>query len=544
MGRALPVAARPGAYPTIAHALADAGDDAVIAIAAGVYPETIELTGRRVSLVAADGAEVVLDGSGAEGPLVVARRGALTLRGIELVAAAGAVDATDVELTMDRCVVTGGRGPAISVRGTAEFAVTGCTITDAEQGVVIESAPGLLADTTISEVTGDGVLVGVGAAPAIRDCVVDACGLRGIYVYQYSRPVIDNCEVSNTGAEGIAVAHHSSPELRRCSVHDVRGAGIAFGPGCGGTVSGHRLDNTAEPGLVIADGATTAVVEDLTATTQLGQGLEDLLSDLDAMIGLPTVKAEVRALVDELAVNDWRRKAGLPVGGAGHHLVFTGAPGTGKTTVARVYGRLLKALGVLPNGEFLEVTRRDLVGQYIGHTAEKTAQVFEQAMGGVLFIDEAYTLTRQGAAGGDFGQEAVDMLVKLMEDHRDAVAVIIAGYTDEIAEFMSANPGLASRFGKTVEFEDYGPDQMIDILALMAKSGGYDLDRVSSHQALAGHFERIATDPHFGNARDARRLFEGMRTAQSQRLRTFGRMPTVDEMRALELTDVLAVIDQ
>lgn len=210
MARTLPVAARPGAYPTIAAALADAGDDAVITIAAGRYPETIELTGRRVSLVAADRAEVVIDGSGAAVPVVIARRGALTLRGIELTAAAGAIDATDVELTVDRCVLTGGRGPAISVRGTAAFTVTGCTISDAEQGVVIESAPGLLADTTISEVTGDGVLAGVGAAPTIRDCVVDACGLRGIYVYQYSRPVIENCEVTNTGAEGIAVANHSA----------------------------------------------------------------------------------------------------------------------------------------------------------------------------------------------------------------------------------------------------------------------------------------------------------------------------------------------
>ncbi|GAB3465147.1 right-handed parallel beta-helix repeat-containing protein [Actinophytocola sediminis] len=538
-GRTLQVGSRPGAYPTVAHALADAGHDAVIVIAAGVYRETIELTGRRVSLVAVDGAQVVLDGGGGEVPVVAASRGALTLRGIELAASAGAIEATDVELTVDRCVLTGGRGPAISVRGSAEFTVTGCTISDAEQGMVIEGAPGLLADTTITEVTGDGVIVGVGAAPRIRDCVVDACGLRGIYVYQYARPVIEDCEVANTGAEGIAVAHHSTPEILRCSVHDVRGVGIAFGPGCGGSVTGHQVANTAEPGLSIADGATVTVVEQAPAAPG-GSGLDDLLNDLDGMIGLPSAKAEVRALVDELQVNDWRRRAGLPVGGASHHLVFTGAPGTGKTTVARLYGKLLKALGVLPKGEFLEVSRRDLVGQYIGHTAEKTALVFERAMGGVLFIDEAYTLSRQ-AAGGDFGQEAIDMLVKLMEDHRDQVAVIIAGYTDEIIEFMSVNPGLASRFGKTIEFENYGPDEMVDILALMADGGGYDLDRASD-PVLAEHFASIANDPGFGNARDARRLFENMRKAQSQRLRGVGRMPSVDELRAMGTADALAAI--
>ncbi|TCO54776.1 right-handed parallel beta-helix repeat-containing protein [Actinocrispum wychmicini] len=536
-GRILLVGQRPGAYPTIGHALADSPDGAVISIAEGTYAETLDLTNARVTLAAAQGARVIIDGTGVGRPVLRARNGSLTLQGIDLRADCGAIAVDDVELTVHRCTITGGRGPAIVVRGSTPFDVVACTLTEAEQGIVIEGCPGQLTDTTISDVTGDGVIVGLGADPTIRDCTVTGCGLRGIYVYQYARPVIEGCEISHAGAEGIAVAHQSAPVIRRCSVSDVRGVGIGFAAGCGGTVEACKVANTAQPGIAVADGATPTV----TAAKQDGpvdEQLDALLAELDGMIGLPGVKAEVRALVDELQVNDWRRKAGLPVGQASHHLIFAGAPGTGKTTVARIYGKLLNAMGVLPFGQFREVSRRDLVGQYIGHTAEKTTVVFEEARGGVLFIDEAYTLSR-AAGSGDFGQEAIDTLVKLMEDHRDEVAVIVAGYTGEMVDFLAANPGLASRFGKTVEFENYSPDELLGIVGRMVTAGDYQLDRTAD-QVLVDYFERIADDPNFGNARDARRLFESMRKAQAQRLRHLGRMPDVDELRGLLVDDVLA----
>jgi hypothetical protein len=423
----------------------------------------------------------------------------------------------------------------------SDFQVTRCAIAGAEQGVVIESASGRLEDTTIEDVTGDGIVVGMGADPVIRNCVVTGCGQRGMYVYQYARPVIEGCEISRTGNEGIAVAHHSAPVLRRCVVRDARGAGIAFASGCGGSVSACRVDNTALPAIAIADGATTTVVAGASANPggAKAQGLDEMLAELDAMIGLPGVKAEVHALVDELQVNEWRRTAGLSVGAAGHHLIFAGAPGTGKTTVARIYGKLLKELGVLSRGQFREVSRRDLVGQYIGHTAEKTSVVFEESKGGVLFIDEAYTLSRSAGSGGDYGQEAIDTLVKLMEDHRDEVAVIVAGYTGEMVDFLSANPGLASRFGKTIEFENYAPAELLGIVGRIVSAGDYELDRAAD-PVLIDFFRRIAGEVNFGNARDARRLFEGMRKSQSQRLRLLGRMPTVAELRSLLVDDVLA----
>jgi hypothetical protein len=442
-------------------------------------------------------------------------------------------------LTVEKCRVASRTRPAITVHASTAFTIDQCTVTGAETGIVVEGASGRILDTGITEIAGDGIVVALGSDPLIRGCTITACGGRGVYVYQYSRPELTDTEIARTGADGIGVAHGSTPVVRRVNVHDTRGSAMSFAPGCGGQVEGCRTDNTGLPAIAIADGATVEVIEKATARpAEAGGPLEELLYDLDGMVGLPEVKAEVHALVDEIQVNEWRRSAGLTVGGVSHHLIFAGAPGTGKTTVARVYGKLLKALGVLPHGGFTEVSRRDLVGQYIGHTAEKTSAVFEKSLGGVLFIDEAYTLSRSAGTGGDFGQEAIDALVKLMEDHRDDIAIIVAGYTAEMDDFLAANPGLASRFSKTIEFENYSAEELLLITDRMVSGGDYLLDPAAA-PPLTSYFDRIANGPNFGNAREARRLVEAMRKAQSQRLRTLGRMPTTDELRSLLAADVL-----
>ncbi|RPK33297.1 Stage V sporulation protein K [Streptomyces sp. ADI93-02] len=261
--------------------------------------------------------------------------------------------------------------------------------------------------------------------------------------------------------------------------------------------------------------------------------LDMLLADLDAMVGLEQAKESVASLVHLVGNTRRRAAAGLPTATLSHHVVFSGAPGTGKTTVARLYGRLLAALGVLSSGQVVEVARADLVGRYVGHTAQMTSDAFDRARGGVLFIDEAYTLTPGGGerSGNDFGQEAVDTLVKLMEDHRDDVVVIVAGYTDQMTGFLASNPGLASRFSHMVEFHDYSAEDLIVIIERMAGSSGYTCD-----PALLGmlreHYTTMVRDRTFGNARDARKLFESMVTRQASRL-SRSASPTLDELRQL-----------
>lgn len=535
---------RHGAYPSIGDALVDSADGTCVSVAAGTYAETLELVGRTLTIRALDGADVVLDGTGADSPVVLARGGRVGLHGLTVRAGdATAVRAEDAELTMTGCTLSAGLGPTVLIRGSGPVTITDSEITGGEHGVVLEGASGLLENVTVDNVSGDGMIVGLGADPVLRSCTISGCGHRGLYVYQHARPVVEDCRISRTGRAGVSVAHRAAPVLRRGSIRDTRGVGIEVGDGCGGSIESCDVANTAEPAISLSRGSTAQV-----AVAPVGRGpgyggskVDASLAELDDMVGLRGVKAEVRSLVDEIQVNTWRSQAGLSTGGVSNHLIFAGAPGTGKTTVARTYGTLLGELGVLARGGFTEVSRRDLVGQYVGHTAEKTAAVFEQALGGVLFIDEAYTLSRLASSGGDFGQEAIDMLVKLMEDHRDEIAVIVAGYTREMGDFLAANPGLASRFSRTVEFENYSPDELVNIVERMVEMGDYDLEP-RSQPILAEHFAHQVDEVNFGNARAARRLFEGMRTAQSRRLRGLGRIPEPAELRALCADDVRGAI--
>ena len=265
------------------------------------------------------------------------------------------------------------------------------------------------------------------------------------------------------------------------------------------------------------------------------EDMKDLLAELDGYIGLQTVKEEVHNLINMASVYQLRRQHDLPTTSRSLHLVFTGNPGTGKTMMARMMARIYRSLDILSRGQLVEVDRSGLVAGYVGQTAIKTQKVIEKAMGGVLFIDEAYALN--GRSENDFGQEAIDTILKAMEDHRDDLVVIVAGYTDLMDRFIHSNPGLESRFNRFLLFDDYTTDEMVEIFRMQCKKGCYQLTE-EAQPLIRDYIAEESADDSFGNARGVRNLFEHVLVAQNNRLATMEKI-TREDLMTITADDVL-----
>ncbi|WP_285680322.1 right-handed parallel beta-helix repeat-containing protein [Actinoplanes sp. NBRC 103695] len=427
-------------------------------------------------------------------------------------------------------VVSGGR-VAVALTGSAAPTLEDVTARDcAEHGIqVAEQARPTIRRGRVERCLVAGVAVGAGASLEATELTVRD-GKHGVTAAADATIRLTSCDIADAKDAGVLAGNGATVTAVRCRIHG-GGVGVRFAPGATGQLDECEVIDNAHDGVVVETKETVKVTGGA-LTGNGGEGVrrtgpdptagEDtavpLLKDLDQLVGLAGVKQEVATLVGLHRVAARRAAAGLPAPPMSRHMVFAGAPGTGKTTVARLYGNILAALGALKTGQLVEVARADLVAEHIGGTAVKTAEKFAEAIGGVLFIDEAYTLSPvEGGSGHDFGREAVDTLVKLMEDHRDEVVVIVAGYSAQMRAFLNANPGLASRFSKTVEFESYSTAELVTIVERMCSSHHYALE-YDTRVALAALFDGMVRDANFGNARVARKVFEEMIGRQAFRL--------------------------
>lgn len=270
--------------------------------------------------------------------------------------------------------------------------------------------------------------------------------------------------------------------------------------------------------------------------------LDDALKELNELVGLKAVKEKINLIVNQIKNFNLRRENGLKVPKVSYHMVFTGNPGTGKTTVARIVAKIFTALGVVsgndnPDG-LVETQRNNLVAGYVGQTAKQTQEVIDKAMGGILFIDEAYSLAPKGG-GADFGQEAIDTLLIGMENNRDNLVVIAAGYENEMKRFINSNPGLESRFKTFINFDDYDGDELFKIFSFQLKKNDYVLDS-SAESKIRDYLNKLYLnrDENFANARDVRNLFEAITEKQSERLCNVSH-PTRDELITITADDLV-----
>ncbi|MFC0099186.1 right-handed parallel beta-helix repeat-containing protein [Micromonospora marina] len=483
--------------------------------------------------------------------------GGAALEGTDLVVAAGPALALEVTEGARGAVhearITGTAASAVVVGGGAVLELRTALIRGT--GVRVEHGELRLRDSEVVEAAGTGIEVGPAGVISATETRVRRAGHAGVAFGRGGRGDLTDCELLGNGTVGVDVDTPEPVTLLRCVVQDSGVEDVRRVADAQLTVEGLSSDRPAEPVSPAAGGPASS---DPSGGDEQDGGpppavpeLGGPLGELNGLIGLREVKHEVTALINLIKMAQVRQEMGLPMPPMSRHLVFAGPPGTGKTTVARLYGSVLAELGILTKGHMVEAARADLVGQYIGSTAIKTTELVTKALGGVLFIDEAYTLSAgSGGSGPDFGQEAIDALMKMMEDHRDELVVIVAGYSELMQRFLASNPGMASRFTRTIEFPNYSVEELVTITSNLCGKHYYELTD-DAVEALRTYFTRVPKNATFGNGRVARKLFEAMINNQASRLATtppskdseLNRLTALDLVPELELLDTMPVAE-
>jgi SpoVK/Ycf46/Vps4 family AAA+-type ATPase len=477
------------------------------------------------------------------GPGIEVRGSKATISGGAVAEATGdaVLLAAKAQIEVEDVAISGAGGVGVRVSEQSSADLRGVTVAGSGgTAVLVADGQSVLRSCDLSDAGEHGVKASGTSSVALEQTRIRGCEGNGLEWAAGSSGVLDRCEISGNAADGIVVGSTESISVRDTVTKDNRGAGVRLqvrrdNVRLSGITSAQNGDPESDSGEAApesddsqrfgssrsADAAPSSEPgyepEPVQAKRSSEGRLGELLGELDALVGLTDVKREVEVLTRLEQMAEKRAAVGLPMPPMSRHLVFAGSPGTGKTTVARLYGQILKELGVLRAGQLIEVGRADLVASVVGGTALKTTECFEKALGGVLFIDEAYTLSGGGGGGADFGQEAVDTLVKLMEDHREDVVVIVAGYTMEMRKFLATNPGLGSRFSRTIEFADYSNEELVTIVEGVCRANDYRLE-FETREAVLGYFSKYPRDEAFGNGRTARKVFEEMIGRQAYRL--------------------------
>lgn len=428
-----------------------------------------------------------------------------TIRG----GADGGVDHAGINLELADVTFEGVGGSAVTAAGTMA-SLERCAISDA--GVGIEAKDGCRLSVTGTEIDGGdhGVVALSKAIVRLTDATLRRSRRSGLLV-EGAKAVLASTLIEDSGGDGVALGAEAEIELRGVEVRGSAGVGLRSTTALTFEAGAIELHDNAKGDLEwpgrSARGAERTV--------------DEVLAELELLVGLGNVKKKIRSLLNIIQLRQREADLGRVSEPITLHAVFTGPPGTGKTTVARLYGELLHVMGFLDNGRFYEVTRADLVVGYIGQTATNVRRKFTEAMGGVLFIDEAYSLAQAGGRFTDFGEEAVNELVPLMENHRRDIAVIVAGYTAEMARFLDMNPGLKSRFAATIEFPSYTDAELMEILRRSLRRQA----RTATPEAMAAaaeHFAGLPRDRDFSNGREVRRLLDAVVEAIANRVAESG----------------------